>query len=64
MFLLCSNLDELFDELDTFAESGAQQHLSHHPQLDLITALQQQLQCHRVATAGMAAEREVHKLLL
>lgn len=61
---LGSNLDELLDELNSFAEHGAQQHLSHHPQLDLITALQQQLQRRSVAAATVAAEGEIDKLLL
>ena len=65
-YLLSSDLDELLDELDPFAERWAQQHLGHHPQLDLIAALQQQLQRHRVAAAAaaVATEGEIHQFLL
>lgn len=50
--------------MHSFAERWAQQHLGHHPQLDFIAALQQQLQCHCVAIASMAAEDEIDQLLL
>lgn len=33
---LGSDLDEFLEQLDTFAEGGAEAHLHHHPQLDLI----------------------------
>ena len=61
---LGSDFDELLDELDSVAERRTHQDFCHHPQLYLIAALQQQLQRHRVAAAGMTAEREVHQLLL
>ena len=63
-FSLGGNLDKLLNELDTFAECWTKEHFSYHPQLNLVAAPQQQLQRRRVATAGMAAECEVHQLLL
>lgn len=64
VYLLCCDLDEFFEELHTFAEGCAQKHFGHHPLLSLITALQQLLQRHRVASARITAQREMHQLLL
>lgn len=70
-YSLCCDLDELFDELDPLAEQRTQQHLGHHPQLDLVAALQQQLQRHgpaaaatTTAAAAVAAEGEIDEFLL
>lgn len=43
MYSLGGDFNELLDELDSSAECWAKQHLSHHPQLHFIAALQQQL---------------------
>lgn len=64
VYLLCCDLDEFFKELHTFAEGWAQKHFGHHPLLSLVTALQQLLQRHRVASARIAAQRKMHQLLL
>lgn len=62
--LLCSDLDELLEQLDSFSERGTQQDLGHDPLLNLVAALQELLQRHRVATARLTTEGVVHQLLL
>lgn len=62
--LLGGDLDEFLEQLDTLSERGTEQHLRHHPLLDLITSLQELLQRHRVAAACLPAERVVDQLLL
>jgi len=51
------DLDELLEELHSFTERGTEQHLRHHPLLHFITALQQELQRHRVSAARLTTER-------
>lgn len=61
---LGGDLDELLEELNAFAERCAQTDLRHHPQLNLIEALQKQLQIRRGASVRLTAERVIHQLVL
>lgn len=62
--LLGSNLDELFDELYTFAELAAEEYLGGNPKLDLIAPLKQKAEILSVFSTALSAEREVYQLLL
>lgn len=62
--LLSSDLDELFEELHSLVERYTHENLGHDPLLDLVAALQEDRQRHRVARAGRTAECVVHQFLL
>lgn len=62
--LLSSDLDEFLQQLHTLAQLAAEQDLRGHPQLDLITSLEQKAEVHRVLPTSLPAEREVDQLLL
>lgn len=62
--LLSSDLDELLQELHSLAERRAHKNLRHDPLLDLVAALEENRQRHRVASAGRTAECVVYQFLL
>lgn len=62
--LLGSNLDELLDELYTFAELAAEEYLGGNPKLDLVASLKQKTEILSVFSTALSAECEVYQLLL
>lgn len=62
--LLSSDLDELLQELHSLVERCAHENLRHDPLLDLVAALEENGQRHRVASAGRTAECVVYQFLL
>lgn len=64
LFLLSCNLDKLLEKLYSLVERYTHEHLGHDPLLDLVTALQQDWERRRVASARSAAQSVVHQLLL
>lgn len=61
---LGSDFDELFHQLHALAQLAAEQDLRGHPELDLVAALQQEAEVHRVLPAFLSAECEIDQLLL
>lgn len=58
------DLDELLEQLDTFAERGTQTNLCDHPQLHLIKPPQEQIQISRGLLEMLTAKRVVDQLML
>ncbi len=63
-YSLCSYLDELLEELDSFAELSAEADLSDHPQLNLVEPAQEQVQIGRGSLKAVPAKRVVEQLML
>lgn len=61
---LSGDFDELFHQLHSLAQLAAEQNLRGHPQLDLVAALQQEAEVHRVLPTSLSAECEIDQLLL
>ena len=64
LYALCSDLDELLEELDSLAELPAEADLSDHPQLDLVEPAQEQVQVGRGSPEALPAKRVVEQLML
>lgn len=62
--LLSSDLDEFLHQLHALAQLAAEQNLRGHPELDLVTSLEQKAEVHGVLPTSLSAEREVDQLLL